>query len=136
MKINNFRGEYPTNVSAEKEALIWRCSCTGAMKELLTRQFPGHVNWVAGLHENPFHEAFPNTKPENIVYLTADSTTVLETLDPSCVYVIGGLVDRNRYKRLCLDRAEQNSVSTARLPIDGNLKLATSKVCSRGGKRC
>lgn len=44
---------------------------------------------------------------ERLVYLTADSATELEELDPKDVYVIGGLVDRNRHKNLCFERAEQ-----------------------------
>ncbi len=36
-------------------------------------------------------------RKDKIVYLTADSETeVGDELDPSCIYVIGGLVDHNR----------------------------------------
>ena len=39
--------------------------------------------------------------PQNAVYLTADSETMLTEFDKNAVYVIGGLVDRNRYKGAC-----------------------------------
>jgi tRNA (guanine9-N1)-methyltransferase len=37
-----------------------------------------------------------NTK--EIVYLSAEAEETLETLSPNCVYVIGGVVDRNSFK--------------------------------------
>jgi tRNA (guanine9-N1)-methyltransferase len=37
-------------------------------------------------------------KAEEVIYLTADSPNVLETLDEGKTYVLGGIVDRNRYK--------------------------------------
>ena len=33
-----------------------------------------------------------------LVYLTADSPHILTTLDPDDVYIVGGLIDRNRFK--------------------------------------
>ncbi|KAI7961620.1 hypothetical protein MJO28_002109 [Puccinia striiformis f. sp. tritici] len=66
---------------------------------------------------------------ENIIYLTADSSNVLTTLDPNKVYVIGAIVDHNRYKNLCLDLAEQNHFNHAQLPINQYFsKLKTRKV--------
>jgi len=60
---------------------------------------------------------------DNLVYLTSDSDTLLEDLDDSKVYVVGGIVDRNRLKRATLDRANRLGVATARLPIDEHLRM-------------
>ncbi len=64
------------------------------------------------------------------MYLTADSPNELETVDTGKVYVIGGIVDRNRHKCICLKRAEAAGVAHARLPIQKNVTLSTSAVSS------
>lgn len=75
-------------------------------------------------------------KLKTFVYLTADSDNVLDTLDAQCVYIIGGLVDRNRFKGLTRRRAEEWGISTARLPIEDHIRLAGCKVLTvNQGKR-
>ena len=53
-----------------------------------------------------------------LVYLTSDSTTVLKHLDDDTVYVIGGIVDRNRLKTVAMHRANALGIPTAKLPLD------------------
>ena len=60
--------------------------------------------------ENPFFQY----APDHIVYLSADAEETLTELDPSCLYVIGGIVDRNRYKRLTFDKANRLHIRTAK----------------------
>ncbi len=57
----------------------------------------------------------------DLVYLSGDSPAVLQTVDASHVYVLGGLVDHNSHKGLTQARAAARGVRTARLPIDANL---------------
>uniref|UniRef100_A0A8C3MLW0 tRNA methyltransferase 10 homolog B n=1 Tax=Geospiza parvula TaxID=87175 RepID=A0A8C3MLW0_GEOPR len=54
---------------------------------------------------------------EAIVYLTPDSENVLQDIDPSKVYVLGGLVDESIHKQLTLQKAREQRLQTARLPI-------------------
>ena len=42
-----------------------------------------------------------------IIYLTADSDVLLESLDPKAAYVIGGIVDRNSLKGVTQQKAEK-----------------------------
>ncbi|KAG0661182.1 tRNA (guanine(9)-N(1))-methyltransferase [Rhodotorula mucilaginosa] len=64
-----------------------------------------------------------------IVYLTGDSPNILHSLEPNHTYILGGIVDRNRYKLLCLDKAERLGIRHAQLPIGEALpELKTRKV--------
>lgn len=65
---------------------------------------------------------------ESIVYLTGDSPNTLETLSEDELYVVGGIVDRNREKNLCLDKAKSLGVRHAKLPIGEHLNLASRKI--------
>ncbi|RDB20091.1 tRNA (guanine(9)-N1)-methyltransferase [Hypsizygus marmoreus] len=66
---------------------------------------------------------------QNVVYLTADSEEELSELKPEETYIIGGICDHNRYKNLCLNKAKESGVRTARLPIGRYLaSLPTRKV--------
>ena len=67
------------------------------------------------------------------VYLTGDSPNTLTNLDNNTTYIIGGIVDRNRLKRVAVDRAEtinkeypSLNITTARLPLDENLEFGKS----------
>ena len=65
---------------------------------------------------------------DNLVYLTADSENTITDLDPNKVYIIGGIVDRNRYIRLTYDKAVKQGISHAKLPIGDHMKLTSSAV--------
>lgn len=62
------------------------------------------------------------------MYLTADSENQPAELDPSKIYIIGGIVDRNRYKNLTLNKAKKDGISHARLPIGDLMALRSSSV--------
>lgn len=58
-----------------------------------------------------------------MIYLTSDSSHVLTCLKPYGIYIIGGLVDKNRYKGTCYKKAMDEGFQTARLPIDEYMKI-------------
>lgn len=66
---------------------------------------------------------------QSVVYLTADSPEELEELKEGETYIIGGICDHNRYKKLCLNKAKASGVRAAQLPIGRYLAhLPTRKV--------
>lgn len=67
-------------------------------------------------------------QPGEIVYLSSESDEVLTELKPCSTYIIGGLVDHNRYKGICYKRAREKGIRTARLPIGEHLKMASRQV--------
>ncbi|KAL6591035.1 guanine-1-methyltransferase-domain-containing protein [Neocallimastix sp. 'constans'] len=75
----------------------------------------------------PYEKFFENEK-ENLVYLTADSPNTIDTFDETKIYIIGGIVDKNRYKNLTLEKANKQNIATARLPINENIKMSSRKV--------
>lgn len=85
---------------------------------------------------NTLAELLPSNKDElaKYVYLTADTENELEELEEGHTYIIGGIVDKNRHKKLCLNKANELGLKVARLPIgkyiemNGRHVLATSHV--------
>ncbi|XP_054258153.1 tRNA methyltransferase 10 homolog A-like isoform X1 [Macrosteles quadrilineatus] len=84
-----------------------------------------YKNWDVNFHEANHLEVFSK---EDLVYLTSDSDNVLSTLDHSKVYVIGALVDHNKYKNHTLEVAIKQGIQHAQLPIGEYLEMKTRKV--------
>ncbi|KAJ1833728.1 tRNA (guanine(9)-N(1))-methyltransferase [Coemansia sp. RSA 2711] len=87
-----------------------------------------HPSWMPtriSLHDTEYMDLFAK---EKLVYFTADSPNIVEKLDPEKVYIIGGIVDKNRYPRLTLDKAEQQGIAHAQLPIGQYIQMSSRKV--------
>jgi tRNA (guanine9-N1)-methyltransferase len=119
---------YATNKRAKHPVKTTITSLGGKTLENL-QNVSGFENWF----NRAFHhtgksveEAFPDKS--KLVYLTSDSENVLEDLEDDKVYIIGGIVDRNRLKRAAIDRAETLGIATAKLPISDYLDMVTTKV--------
>lgn len=85
----------------------------------------GYQNWDVKISSELYLNLFDNDK---IIYLTSDSDNVLTELNDSNIYIIGGLVDHNHHKGLCLKRADEQKIKTARLPISEHVSLKTRTV--------
>ncbi|KAJ2808519.1 tRNA (guanine(9)-N(1))-methyltransferase [Coemansia guatemalensis] len=87
-----------------------------------------HTMWAKqyiDFHDKEYLDLFDK---EKLVYLTADSPNVIEHLDPEKAYLVGGIVDRNRYKLLTLKKAEEQGIAHAQLPIGQYIHMASRKV--------
>jgi tRNA (guanine9-N1)-methyltransferase len=65
---------------------------------------------------------------KKIYYLSADSENTINELDSNNVYIIGGIVDRNKYKGLSLNKAKELGINHGKFPIGEYLKLQSSQV--------
>eukprot|EP00760_Papus_ankaliazontas_P001912 PhM_4_TR10731/c0_g2_i1/m.67339/K15445/TRMT10A, TRM10, RG9MTD2; tRNA (guanine9-N1)-methyltransferase len=99
---------------------------SGGEVERILLAYPGAERWVVRPEPAKITEVFP---PERLVYLTADTETVLWDLVPSDVYVIGGFVDRNRHKGLTAKKAADLGLRTARLPLQESFDFSGTNVC-------
>ncbi|XP_019224297.1 PREDICTED: tRNA (guanine(9)-N1)-methyltransferase [Nicotiana attenuata] len=117
---------YAVNARCNSPAHLWLTGCQGEMQDQLQR-LPGFDKWIIEKENRPYIDAFQDQK-ERLVYLTADSETTLDVLDPNHIYIIGGLVDRNRWKGLTMKKAEDQGIQTAKLPIGTYLKMSSSQV--------
>lgn len=67
---------------------------------------------------------------DRLVYLTADADEELSVLDPNVIYVVGGIVDRNRHKGITARKAAELGIKTARFPIGPGKPLVITN-CSK-----
>ncbi|EPS62556.1 hypothetical protein M569_12234 [Genlisea aurea] len=117
---------YAINGRCASPAHIWLTGCSGEMQGQLQR-IPGFEKWVIQKEDSPYKDVFRD-RMENLVYLTADSETLLDELDSKAIYIVGGLVDRNRWKGITMKKAKEQGIRTAKLPIGEYLKMSSSQV--------
>ena len=63
-----------------------------------------------------------------VIYLSSDASETLTELEPHGVYIIGGLVDKNRHKGICHRKAMEGNVRTAKLPIGEYMQMNSRSV--------
>jgi tRNA (guanine9-N1)-methyltransferase len=119
---------YASNKKAKHPVKTTACSLGGKTLDIL--------NNVSGLDQwanREFHitdkDILETTKDKSkLIYLTSDSDNTLADLEDDKIYIIGGIVDRNRLKRVAIDRAETFGIQTAKLPITDYLNMVSTKV--------
>lgn len=114
----NRRTEYPFKLEIS--------SFFGEISEKLKGTYPEYERW--DIDFNPKHFIVTESDKEKIIYLTPDSECVLDEINPEFTYVIGGIVDKNRFKGKSFETANLMNIKTARLPVPEYIDLKTSPV--------
>lgn len=123
--VNQIYHVYGSNNNAEHPLKLTLTSFNGPTSKGV-ENIGGFNNWVTlQTSLDPLDVHFD---PQRIVYLTAESETVLHELDEHDVYIIGGLVDHNRLKGVCHELAKEKGIRTARLPLSEYVDMKTRKV--------
>ncbi|KAI7908158.1 guanine-1-methyltransferase-domain-containing protein [Cokeromyces recurvatus] len=125
---------YGKNKTAPKAMKLALTSFDDTLKQVMNDKLPTWQQWIdhnkeqrnkVSIHSTCYLDLFPK---ESLVYLSADSDNVIEKLEEGKYYIIGGIVDKNRYKNLCQDKAVKQDIQTARLPISDYLQMSSRKV--------
>lgn len=106
--------------------------CDGDTTLALLQKETGFDDWrkrAFTCTDAAFNDYYDQNDLSRIVYLTSDASETLHELEDDKIYVVGGIVDRNRLKGTTLQRAEDLGVATAKLPLDDYLaRMPTTKV--------
>ena len=85
------------------------------------KAYEGFAAYPPEYHTQPFEDVFASRKSD-VVYLSADSNNVLETIPSGQILVIGSFVDHNSQKGATENAATEKNIRTARLPISETLR--------------
>jgi tRNA (guanine9-N1)-methyltransferase len=121
---------YASNKQATLPVRLSIASLSGETRSVLDKVcgFPQQWEARAFSHSENSVEEMHSERKDKLIYLTSDSENTLQKLENDKIYVIGGIVDRNRLKRAAIGRAESLGITTAKLPISEHLELVTTKV--------
>ncbi|XP_028985360.1 RNA (guanine-9-)-methyltransferase domain-containing protein 2 [Betta splendens] len=117
---------YAENRRALHPVQFYLTSLGGQLKQSMDEKDKGWVNWKdITIKTEHYGEVIAK---DDLVYLTSDSPNVLEEMDETKAYVIGGLVDHNHHKGITFERAKELGISHAQLPLSSFVKMNSRKV--------
>ena len=142
---------YALNRHSDNPCQLYVTSLTGKIRDRFAVTNSGYKNWDVNksekdylelfncdnteTHEDGSHKSSQDDVKKNIIYLTGDAEELLPNVDEilkddSMIFIIGGLVDHNRHKNLCYQRATERQVRTAKLPIKEHVQLCQRHILS------
>ncbi|KAF0378038.1 tRNA m1G methyltransferase Trm10 predicted [Gigaspora margarita] len=87
---------YSANRSTSHAVNLFFTSYGQRIQNRFDTKIQSHINWKDVVFDTKSYlERFDK---DDLVYLTADATDVIDELDENKVYIIGGIVDKNRHK--------------------------------------
>ncbi|KAG2529187.1 hypothetical protein BBO99_00002620 [Phytophthora kernoviae] len=115
-------------------SLYWLWFGDGALIAFITSlrgDTKDNLEKISGFHEWLAFKASSKCymdlfKKESLVYLTADSPNTITKLSQDKVYIIGGIVDRNRLKGITYEKAVEQEIETAKLPLDAVVEMGST----------
>jgi len=121
---------YGSNRSATKpvDLVLSGVSSTSKTLERLNKLagFP-HAWPGVTILPTPYIEHFSDEPDRRrLVYLTADTDNVLQEFEHDGIYIIGGIVDRNRLKGSTKEKADKQGIRTGRLPLQEHIQMGGS----------
>lgn len=117
---------YSANRRSELPFELEVSSFNGELSDTFKTIYPEHERWDVNFNSDHFIKT--EADPEKVIYLTPDSDHVLEDINADFTYVIGGIVDKNRFKGKTFESANSLNIKTARLPVPEYIDLKTSPV--------
>ncbi|XP_078533605.1 tRNA methyltransferase 10 homolog A isoform X1 [Lissotriton helveticus] len=117
---------YSENRRAMHPVQFYLTSHGGQLKQNMEENDKGWVNWKDIYFQSEHYMKLAKT--EDLIYLTSDSPDVLDELDETKAYVIGGLVDHNHHKGITYRQALEHGIRHAQLPLGSFVKMNSRKV--------
>lgn len=103
----------------QKKPLLVHLVGLRGMAEKVMRSHTGFPNWKVHRDDRPLLEVYADCK-ERLLFLSPDAPEPLSDapLDPDTIFVIGGIVDRDRLKGASYGQCQKDGIRSARLPIN------------------
>ena len=109
-----------------------KCNCENwlGIEIYYKEEYPTFEKFIEKvLYKEDKYDKRPLKDIKNIIYyLSADSENNVENIDNNATYIIGGIVDRNKYKGLTYNKAKELGINHGKFPIGEFLKLNSSQV--------
>ncbi|XP_064458421.1 tRNA methyltransferase 10 homolog B-like isoform X3 [Ornithodoros turicata] len=125
---SQLRRLYGSNRHSEKPLHLYftNFSPSGRLYNMCITKHEGFKDYIIDMTAESHTVLFPR---ETLLYLSPDASGALNQapLNLSTVYVIGGLVDETVHKNVSLDRAGEDALTCARLPIEECLQRDSSR---------
>ncbi|CAI5758239.1 unnamed protein product [Candida verbasci] len=100
-------------------------SFNNRLKERYENKLSEYVNWQGIEFKSESIEELLENKDnkDKMVYLTPDTEEDVMDILPDYTYIIGGIIDKNRHPKLCLNKAKELGIKVGRLPIGQYINL-------------